>query len=306
MNSDNPKEEESSTLDNKENLLDFIQKESLLATPQSNKIVIETYACALWKGFFDMKHKMQNLKELDYAKAVETGLLLIDNVFWIIYNYSSNIQLTLFLTERGRLLYTEFLHMSRTHQLMKELNSFPSIHDGFQFAIKKSIGDLRCKEQPENTIFQKISSYRMVYRKVFQVLNTKYLCSANDDKWTDDDVNITLNILNHGMSVAVHNNDGFFEYCTTQIEYECFTLTTYLLFFQLMSDISNTHFSMTQTPLPMTMYENIVLHIYTFINNNSSVIDHTLHSLHSESMMQHKWHAAKVSILEEIQGAITK
>ena len=37
--------------DSKENLLEFIQKESLLITPQSNKIILETYACALWKGF---------------------------------------------------------------------------------------------------------------------------------------------------------------------------------------------------------------------------------------------------------------
>lgn len=300
MNSDKFKTSDSSTADAKENLLEFIQKESLLACPQSNKIIIETYACALWKGFFDMKHKMQNLKDLDFVKAVETGLLLIDNVFWIIYNYSSNIQLTLFLTERGRLLYTEFLHMSRTHQIMKELNAFPSIQDGFQFAIKKSIGDLRCKEQTENTIFQKILAYRMVYRNIFKILNTKYLCNVEDEKWTDDEVNITLNILNHRLSGAVHTNDRLFEYCTVQIEYECFTLTTYLLFLQLVTDIANAHFGVAHKPLSCSTYENIALKIFTFINENTTIIDHTLKCLQKDSMLQCKWQTSKIAILQAL------
>lgn len=285
---------------NKENLLEFIQKESLLVTPQSNKIIIETYACALWKGFFDMKHKMRNLKDLDYTKAVDMGLLLIDNVFWIIYNYSANLQLTLFLTERGRLLYTEFLHMSRTHQLMKELNSFPSIHDGFQFAIKKSIGALTCKEQTDNMMFQKISAYRMVYRNMFQVLNTKYLCAAEDEKWTDDEVNITLNILNHSMSAAVHRDYALFEFCVSNLQNSLFSLTTYLLLFQLVTDISNTHSKATNTPLASSSYETIVQSVYEFMDANSNLIDHTLDSLHQDSMLQHKWKSSRISVLASL------
>lgn len=294
------KAEELSLTDSKENLLEFIQKESLLSIPQSNRIIIETYACALWKGFFDMKHKMQNLKDLNYVKAVDMGLLLIDNVFWIIYNYSSNIQLTLFLTERGRLLYTEFLHMSRTHQLMKELNSFPSIHDGFQFAIKKSIGALVCKEQTENTMFQRISTYRMVYRNMFQVLNTKYLCKTGDEKWTDDDVNITLNILNHSMSGAVHCDSGLFEYCVSNLQNELFTLTTYLLLFKLVTDISVSHYAQKQLPLPASSYETVVCSIYNFIQANESMIDNTLQCLQKDHLVHHKWNVHKTDILTSL------
>ena len=247
-----------------------------------------------------MKHKMQHLRDLDYTKAVDMGLLLIDNVFWIIYNYSSNIQLTLFLTERGRLLYTEFLHMSRTHQLMKELNSFPSIQDGFQFAIKKSIGALTCKEHTESSMFNEISTYRMVYRNMFQVLNTKYLCNAGDEKWTDDDVNITLNILNHGMSGAVHRDCGLFEYCATNLQIESFTLTTYLLLFQLATDISNTYVKQHHTHLPQSSYELIVCTIYGFIQANLTMIDHTLDCLHEEHMLQHTWSIRRKQVMQQL------
>ena len=297
---DNTKPTEPSLSGSKENLLEFIQKESLVTTPQSNKAIIETYACALWKGFFDMKHKMQQLKDLNCIKAVDMGLLLIDNVFWIIYNYSSNIQLTLFLTERGRLLYTEFLHMSRTHQLMKELNTFPSIHDGFQFAIKKSIGALTCKEHATNSMFHEISTYRMVYRNMFQVLNMKYMCNDNDEKWTDDDVNITLNILNHSMSEAVHRDCGLFEYCVTNLQIESFTLTTYLLLFQLATDISNTHFKRHHAPLSQTTYELVVCGIYDFIQAKQTLIDHTLDCLQEEHMLQHKWCNRRKQVMQQL------
>ena len=294
---DNTKSD-TSLSDSKENLLEFIQKESLLITPKSNKIILETYACALWKGFFDMKHKLLQLKELDASKAIDMGLLLIDNVFWIIYNYSANIQLTLFLTERGRLLYTEFLHMSRTHQLMKELNTYPTIHDGFQFAIKKSIGALTCKEQAENTIFQKISCYRSVYRHVFHVLNTKYLCSSEDEQWTDDDINITLNVLNHNMSEAVHSDYDMFEYCVYALKNEMFTITSYLLMVQLLCDIINTNYNTNDQPIISSHYEKIISHIFQFIEENSDIVDTTLDCLHQNNLMQHKWKLYKINIID--------
>lgn len=163
----------------KNDLVEFIQQESLSTKSQSDQVVVETYACTLWKGFFDMKHKLLEIHELDQVHAIDMGLQLVDNLFWIIYHYSSNVQLTLFLTERGRLLYTEFLYMSRTHKLMKELNTFPSIQDGFQFAIKKSIGSLTCcTEHSTNMLFQHISTYRSTFRRIFQVVNRKYLANA--------------------------------------------------------------------------------------------------------------------------------
>ena len=108
----------------RQDIVRFIEKESLVRKKQSVQIIIETYACTLMKSFFDMKHKLYQTPNLDSIKAIDLGIQLVDNLFWILFHYSSNLQLTLFLTERGRLLYTEFLSMSRTHQLMKQMNNW--------------------------------------------------------------------------------------------------------------------------------------------------------------------------------------
>jgi hypothetical protein len=275
----------------KENLVDFIRQESLSTQPQSSKIVIETYACALWKGFFDMKHKLFKLKDLDFQNAVDMGLLLIDNIFWISYNYSSNLQLTLFLTERGRLLYTEFLHMSRTHKLMQEIHTFPSINDGFQFAIKKSIGALTCKEESTKTKFEKITSYRLVYRKMFQFLNTKYLSSIAEKPWTDDDVNITLNTLNHKMSCAVYLNANVFEFALYNYANALPSLPCYLLFLQLLSDVSEHYYFRTKSLLThVSQYYTILEKIDGFIQDHLIYVErNTLSCLDKDTLIQKKW-----------------
>ena len=281
----------SDTISNKENLVEFIRQESLTTQPQSSKIIIETYACALWKGFFDMKHKLFKLKDLDYLNAVDMGLLLIDNIFWIIYNYSSNLQLTLFLTERGRLLYTEFLHMSRTHKLMQEIHAFPSINDGFQFAVEKSIGALTCKEETTKTKFVRITSYRLVYRKMFQFLNKKYLSQFSDEPWTDDDVNITLNILNHKMSCAVYQNSSVFEFGLFNYANQMTSLPCYLLFLQLLSDMTDYYYKATGEHLRSAPdYEEILMRIHDYIQDNNNCIDHTtLSCLDHANIIQQKW-----------------
>ena len=226
------------TTSEKTDLVKFIHQESLSEKKQSNQVIIETYACTLWKGFFDMKHKLYNIPKLNTIHAIEMGIQLIDNLFWILFHYSSNLQLTLFLTERGRLLYTEFLSMSRSHQLMKQLNTYPSIHDGFQFAIKKSIGSLICKNHHTKMKIQQISVYRRIYRSIFRLLNNKYLIHKNEQPWSDDQVNITLHNLNHHISIAVHKSAKIIEHCVYLPDLQNLTLSSFLLVLQLISDIA--------------------------------------------------------------------
>ena len=220
-------------------IVQFIHQESLTNKTQSDQTILETYTCTLWKSFFDMKHKLLGVADLDCTHAVDMGLQLVDNLFWIIYHYSSNIQLTLFLTERGRLLYTEFLHMSRTHKLMKELHTYPSIHDGFQFAIKKSIGALTCQTHDATAMgFGHISRYRSMFRKMFQMINRKYPAAPADQKWADGDINAALHELNRGMTTAVQTHLEWFESCLyAPFMSEC-TLPEFLLVLQLVADAS--------------------------------------------------------------------
>lgn len=307
----------------KNDIVEFIQQESLNNKTQSDHMVIETYACTLWKGFFDIKHKLRNIAELDIMYAVDMGIQLIDNLFWIIYHYSSNIQLTLFLTERGRLLYTEFLHMSRTHQLMKELNTFPSIQDGFQFAIKKSIGSLTCQNHSTNMRFQHVSSYRNIYRRMFQIINRKYLTESKETPWTDDQVNLTLHMLNRSMSYAVQRNIEMFEKCMYGTHDISLNLTGFLLLLQLLSDISSWYHhkgdqiqstatelhkhehETGQSTIPTIRINNwderVIRPIVHFIHQNSSYVqDNTLECLQNGHILQHKWSVCREQLSKDI------
>jgi hypothetical protein len=283
-------------------LLQFIQCESRAESPHSNRLIIETYATTLWKGFFDMKHTLRNVRELNCSNAVDMGLLLIDNVFWIIYNYSCNIELTVFLTERGRLLYTEFLQMSRTHQLMNEINVFPTILDGFQFAIKKSIGTLVCNDTPTKWLFDTIASYRQVYRRMFQTLNRHYLANPTDERWTDVAVNATIDRLNTKMSVAVHRDHELFESCSLYRRRRrrrhhdghsntntAATATHHLLFLQLLSDTSERNFLRHNAKLSVSLQEHVVTSIGAFMHANERSVDTGLDCLHETHPLQFKW-----------------
>lgn len=297
----------------KHDIVEFIHLESLKKKTQSNQVIIETYASTLWKGFFDMKHKLRNIAELDTVHAVDMGMQLIDNLFWIIYHYSSNVQLTLFLTERGRLLYTEFLYMSRTHELMRELNTFPSIHDGFHFAIKKSIGSLKCDTHTTNLRFHHISSYRSTYRRMFQLLNRKYLIATDDEQWTDDQVNIALHQLNHKMSCAIHRYVSLFEHCIYGEYSKDLSLTGFLLLLQLLADVSDTHAQQhsgattahTRHSLhdPSVLWDDVVVRgVHRFILQNLSHIrdDDLLACLERGHLVQHKWTLFRAEVLHEI------
>ena len=231
----------------KQDIVNFIEKESLKRKKQSVQIIIESYACTLWKGFFDMKHKLYRTPNLNTLQAIDLGIRLIDNLFWILFHYSSNLQLTLFLTERGRLLYTEFLSMSRTHQLMKQMNSYPSIYDGFMFAIKKSIGSLRCSHHHTKIHFQRIAMYRASYRRLFEIINRKYLVPVkgsdfsnimdiNCSPWNDDQINITLHALNHLMSIAIEMSPDSFERCVHAYQNHDAGLAQFFLLLKLASD----------------------------------------------------------------------
>lgn len=223
------------------NLCEFIEDESLLSKTQPLRIVVETYMCTLWKGFFDMKHKLCTITKLNQIEAVKNGITLIDNIFWIIYNHSSNLQLTIFLTERGRLLYTEFLYLSRTHDLMKDVKTLPDIKDGFAFAIRKSVGSLSISENhPSSVSLQEIMLYRNVMRCIFQTVNHKYMAVVDhhaSPKWEDDDINVALHTFNHRLTNAMCGDiQHFYHKIIGDAKVRAWPLNAYLLYLYLWTD----------------------------------------------------------------------
>lgn len=122
--------------------LDLIQKEKHSIRKESDVELFSSFSNLMFTSFFDIRHKFISIPSLDLPDALRHGINLIENVFWFIYTHTYNLQLTLFLTERAKLLFTEFIVMSRTQLIMKEIDKFPSLQDAFQFAIKRSIGSI--------------------------------------------------------------------------------------------------------------------------------------------------------------------
>lgn len=162
---------------NKQDFSNIIVSKSLSIRIDTDAEIISSYSNLLWYTFFELNDKLLEVPKLNYEMSVIHGINLIDNLFWYIFNYSLNLQLTLFLAGRGKLLYTEYLIMSRTHQLMKQFEKCPTIHDAYQFAVKRSIGTLTSHSGQQHRYNNKIqmTKYRQFYRHFFALLNTKII-----------------------------------------------------------------------------------------------------------------------------------
>jgi len=73
---------------------------------------------------------------------------IVANIFWLIFNYSKNIKLTMFMSERVILLYNEYLNISITYG-----NENVNIVDVKTFIINKTIGPLKIQNTKQNDLF---------------------------------------------------------------------------------------------------------------------------------------------------------
>ena len=100
------------------------------------------YKC-LYKSYIDIYSKIINIDNISHYNTIRSGLNMVYNIFWTLYLYTYNVKLTMFLTERAVLLFTEFVVMSRNPILNKEFRFIPNINDAIAFAIKKTIGPIK-------------------------------------------------------------------------------------------------------------------------------------------------------------------
>lgn len=147
----------------KKDLLKFIDKEIKninTGDTDLNKIYKFFYKC-LYKSYNDIHHKITNIENICVYDAIRSGVNMVYNIFWTLYSYTYNVKLTMFLTERAVLLYTEFVVMSRNPILNKEFRFIPNINDAISFAIKKTIGPIKLSYLKQNKKFViRLSHYK--------------------------------------------------------------------------------------------------------------------------------------------------
>ena len=124
------------------------------------------------------KFFIQNMDEIytkfrSYNNIIEIldySCKIIFNIFWIVYNYSNNIFITLFLAEKSILLFTEFIILSNDTKIVKDLYYKPNIIDALNFSYKKTIYSIMISSL--NTKFNKTvincNNFFMIFNLLFK------------------------------------------------------------------------------------------------------------------------------------------
>ena len=95
-----------------------------------------------------------NFKTIDYSL---TALEMIHNIFWIVLNYSNNMKLTMFLSERSIILFSEYINLSEN--IHEDVN-FVEIKN---FIYKKSLGGIVYKD---NNFYYELYKLTNIYKKL--------------------------------------------------------------------------------------------------------------------------------------------
>ena len=134
-------------IENNSDLIEFINKEKRNYSELNHNKVYKYFCRCTIKTINDIHEKFFNTdNDIDFKNGVIMGTNMLYHVFWILITYTNNIKLTIFLTERAILLFTEFILMSKEPNIKEDLCYDPNIIDAVSFAYKKTIGSLKTSE----------------------------------------------------------------------------------------------------------------------------------------------------------------
>ena len=158
-------------LENNNDLMQFIKNEKKPINTTSNEKIIDIFYKCFIKTLIETNNKFKNIESL--KKNVYIGSNIVFNVFWIILNYTNNITLTIFLSERSILLYSEFIILSRDPTLNKDLCYIPNLSDAIHFAYKKTIGPIDISTLSINKN-NNIKNTCILIKEIIQTIYLKY------------------------------------------------------------------------------------------------------------------------------------
>ena len=131
------------SISKKKDLSDFINGEINKGEQININKAFKLFNKCLTKSLVECLIKFYEIENIDTSNALSSCLDLVYHVYWSLLAYTNNIKLTIFLSERAILLYSEFITMSQNPILNSELYLIPNINDALTFAYKKTIGPLK-------------------------------------------------------------------------------------------------------------------------------------------------------------------
>lgn len=129
-------------------------------------------------------------KDLDLALHCVN---IVESIFRIIYNYSLNIKLSIFICERSVLLFNEYINISKRYNSDKI-----NIMDIKQFIINKSIGPVIIESR--NSI---IDEYNPLLKCVKSFMCSFFIDTINNDSIKESDVNFYMESIIRTLSTPL-------------------------------------------------------------------------------------------------------
>jgi hypothetical protein len=169
---------------------------------------------------FEIYDKLSKVEDLNIFETLQYGTNMVSHVFWTLYSYSLNIKLSMFLTERAVLLFTEFIIMSKNPMLNKEFRFMPNICDALAFSVKKTIGPLQNRCNTRNKKFLKdLSKYKLISINIKYIIQ-QLLYSIVINKKTKENLNLdndSKDIYEYSSPYINSDNDilAFLELCSS-------------------------------------------------------------------------------------------
>ena len=161
--------------ENNKDLLEFINYECLKTLQTPPKTVFNYFSKCCIKTINELSNKFENK---DKENCVINGSKMFFYVFFYLINYTNNLKLTIFLSERAVLLYSEFIIMSNDKNITSDLNYNPNINDAISFAYKKTIGPINLNNVDKSNK-NKLDYVRDVSNIVVNIYNKLYIQNLN-------------------------------------------------------------------------------------------------------------------------------
>ena len=135
---------------------------------------------------------------------------LITNIFWLIYSYSYNAKLTMFMCERAVLLFNEYINISKTYG-----NDKTNLIDVKQFIINKTIGPLKIQSKEKCINISEINKLGEVYVKCIYNLFSKVI-QINNFYYNYDDFFESISCILSNILYKIYHI-GLTEYIDKQL-----------------------------------------------------------------------------------------
>tara|TARA_B100000575_G_scaffold252443_1_gene220429 strand:+ start:4923 stop:5789 length:867 start_codon:yes stop_codon:yes gene_type:complete len=143
-------------------LLNFINKKTQEKCDNEPKKIFFLFTKSIRLSLISTFEQQQ---QISYAISCTD---LIINIFWIIYNYSHNAKLTMFMCERAVLLFNEYINISKNYG-----NDNTNLIDVKQFIINKTIGPLKLPSKLVNSSIRNITELSQIYTKFIYKIFSK-------------------------------------------------------------------------------------------------------------------------------------